>query len=364
MASVLEGLQKQLNISTQRLNALREAYAIQSDPNLKFTLEQQIVQLETEIAEVKKQIEDAYGISAINSSSLLEQKIRELSINVESKVGELFLVNVDRVPPLNAFWDAFDGHLARQNPFQFHFVLACPTQEPDSFAERMVYELVIEELEEEMDAINYVRRTDSRRVKLEKLPLGRNLRISQREFKKYFVRRFGMNDTGTAFEDYIRTGLPRLEYQYVATVFQINASEWDAELMEAYLQWIIDIFRVENTHDEVPAFLFFFAINLRDAHVNPLPARQKKVVESVQDIINSNQERCTLINQLTPIAEEWVADWIRDLGEQNESKIQDLVKLIIAGLPEEKQSKYQQSKLLDMTDIERFQEIVYKVAIG
>lgn len=363
MASVLEGLQKQLEISTQRLNSLREAYAIQSDPNLKFTLEQQIAQLEAEITGVKQQIEASYGISAINSSTLLEQKIRELSVNVESKVGELFLVNVDRVPPRDSFWDAFDQNLERKNPFQFHFVLACPTQEPDSFAERMVYELVIEELEEEMDAINYMRRQDSRRVKLEKLPLGRNLRISQREFKKYFVSRFGMTDTDTAFEDYIRTGLPKLEYQYVATVFQLNASEWDTKLMEEYLQWIMDIFHVDNTHDEVPTFLFFFAINLRDAHVNPLPAKQKKVVESIQQIIDQKKDRCSLINQLTPVPDDWVADWIRNLGEQNESKIQDLVKLIIAGLPEEKQSRYQQSKLLDMTDIERFQEIVYKVAI-
>jgi len=363
MASVLEGLQKQLTISTQRLNALREAYAIQSDPNLKFTLEQQIAQLEVEILGVKKQIEASYGISAINSSTLLEQKIRELSVSVESRIGELFLVNVDRVPPRDRFWSAFDEHIERRNPFQFHFVLACPTQEPDSFAERMVYELVIEELEEEMDAINYVHRPDSRRVRLENLPLGRNLRVAQREFKKYFVNRFGMSDAETAFEDYIRTGLPKLEYQYVATVFQINANEWNAKLMEDYLQWIMDVFHVDNTHDEVPTFLFFFAVNLQDAHVNPLPAKQQKVVESIQRIINKNRDRTSLINQLTPVSEDWVADWIRNLGEQNESKIQDLVKLIIAGLPEEKQSKYQQSKLLDMTDIERFQEIVYKVAI-
>lgn len=363
MASAQEGLRKQMDISIRRLNALREAYAIQSDPNLKFTLEQQIAQLEVEINDLKSQIQEAYGLAAIDSNSLLEQKIRELSVNIESRVGELFLVNVDRVPPRNRFWEAFDEHLERKNPFQFHFVLACPTQEPDSFAERMVYELVIEELEEEMDAINYVRRSGSRRVKLENLPLGRNLRIAQREFKKYFVSRFGMTDSDTAFEDYIQTGLPKLEYQYVATVFQLNASDWDADLMEAYLHWIMEMFHVENTHDAVPIFLFFFAINLRDAHVEPLPAQQKKIVESIQRVINRNQDRCSLINQLMPVASDLVADWIRGLGEQNESKIQDLVKLIVAGLPEDKQSAYNKSQTLDMTDIERFQEIVYKVAI-
>lgn len=361
MASELEGLRKQLEISIQRLNALREDYAIQSDANVKFTLEQQIAKLETEITELKRQIESAYGLTAVNSSSLLEQKIRELTIDVESNVGELFLVNVDRLPPRNRFWDAFDENVDRKNPFQFYFVLACPTQQPNSFAERMIYELVIEELEEEMDTINYIRQQDSRRVKVEDLPLGRNLRNSQREFKKYFAKRFGMTDSETAFEDYIKTGLPKLDYQYVATVFDLNASKWDDALMKDYLQWIVDTF--SNTHDAVPTFLFFFAIFLRDVHVDPLPAGERKVVDSIQGLIEKNKERCSLINQLLPVSSDLVADWIRDLGEQNESKIEDLVKLIIAGLPDEKKSKYEKNKAFDMTDIERFQEVVYKVAI-
>ncbi len=361
MASELEGLRKQLDLLVQRLNALRESYAIQSDPSLKFTLEQQIAQLETEIADLRQQMEKSYGIAAVSANNLLEQRIRELTIDVGTNVGELFLVNVDRLPPRNIFWDAFDENLERKNPFQFYFVLACPTQQPNSFAERMIYELVIEELEEEMDAINYVRQQESRRVKVEDLPLGRNLRNSQREFKKYFARRFGLTDSETMFEDYIKTGLPKLEYQYVATVFDLNASKWDESFMNDYLQWIVDTF--SNTHDAVPTFLFFFAIFLRDAHVNPLPPGEKKIVDSIQGVINRNEQKCSLINQLTPVETGLVADWIRDLGEQNESKIEDLVKLIIAGLPEDKKAKFEKSNLLDMSDIERFQEIIYKVAI-
>ncbi|MBK7870322.1 MAG: hypothetical protein IPJ74_06345 [Saprospiraceae bacterium] len=361
MASELDGLKKQLEISTQRINALREAYAIQSDPNLKFTLEQQIAQLESEIAELKKGIESAYGLSALSANSLLEQKIRELSIDMNSKVGELFLVNVDRLPPRNRFWDAFDDNTERKNPFQFYFVLACPTQQPNSFAERMIYELVIEELEENVDAINYVRQQESRRVKVEDLPLGRNLRNSQREFKKYFARRFGLTDSETMFEDYIKTGLPKLEYQYVATVFDINASKWEESLMKDYLQWIMDVF--SNTHEAVPTFMFFFAVFIRDVHIDPLPAGEKKIVDGIQSLISRNEQRCSLINQLTPIETELVADWIRELGEQNEAKIEDIIKLIIAGLPDDKKSKFERNKTLDMTDIERFQEVVYKVAI-
>ncbi len=361
MASELEGLRKQMEISIQRLNALREAYAIQSDPNQKFTLEQQIAQLEGEIGELRGRIERSYGISAASASSLIEQKIRELTIDVNLKLGELFLVNVDRLPPRNTFWNAFDENREQRNPFQFYFVLACPTQQPNSFAERMIYELVVEELEEELDAINYVRQSGGRRVKVEDLPLGRNLPNSQREFKKYFARRFGLTDSETMFEDYIRTGLPKLEYKYVATVFDLNASKWDDTFMSDYLQWIVETF--SHTHETVPTFLFFFAIFLRDAHVNPLPSNERKIVDSIQTFINRNRRRCSLINQLGPIETGDVADWIRELGERNESKIEDLVKLIIASLPEDKKAKFEKSRQLDMSDVERFQEIVYRTAL-
>ncbi|MDX1940843.1 MAG: hypothetical protein SFU99_09855 [Saprospiraceae bacterium] len=369
MASELDGLKERLDITLERLNALQKAIAIESDPNLRFTLSQQIEQYESEVAEVeskiaeeKKRVGNAYGLTATSGNSLLEQKIRELSIDINSKVGELFLVNIDRVPPRNRFWDAFDENLERKNPFQFYFVLACPTQQPNSFAERMIYELVIEELEENVDAINYMRQQDSRRVKVEDLPLGRNLRNSQREFKKYFARRFGLTDSETMFEDYIKTGLPKLEYQYVATVFDLNASKWDESLMQEYLQWIMDVF--SNTHEAVPTFLFFFAVFIRDVHKDPLPPNEKKIVEGIQALSSKNQERCSLINQLTPVETGDIADWIRELGEQNESKIADVIKLLIAGLPDDKKSKFEGNKKLDMTDIERFQEVVYKIAIS
>lgn len=361
MASELDGLRTQLDISVQRLNALREAYAIQSDPNLKFTLEMQIAQLENEIASLRQRMEAAYGISSVSASNLLEQKIRELNISVRSSLGEFFLVNVNRLPPRDRFWEAFDAKADARNPFQFYYVVACPSQQPNSFAERMIYELVIEELEEEMDAINYVRQSDSRRVQVEDLPLGRNLRNSQREFKKYFARRFGLMDSETLFEDYIKTGLPKLDYQYVATVFDLNASRWDDSFMNDYLQWIVDVF--SDTHEAVPTFLFFFAIFLRDAHVDPLPPDERKIVNSIQTLINKNPKRSTLINQLGPVSTGDVADWLRELGEHNESKIADLVKLIVAGLPEDKKRKFEASQLLDMSDVERFQEVVYRVAI-
>lgn len=51
-----QGLQRQLELSVNRLNALREAVAIQFDPNIKFALQTQIGQLEQEVAALKSKL--------------------------------------------------------------------------------------------------------------------------------------------------------------------------------------------------------------------------------------------------------------------------------------------------------------------
>lgn len=359
MASELEGLRKQLDIQIQRLNALREQYAIINDPNQKFTLEFQISEIETSNTELQKKIAQSYGIATVDAKTLLEQRIKDLNLEIDGNIGEYYLVNCDRKPPRDNFWEAFDEFSEQHNPFQFYFIVACPTQQPNSFAERMIYEVVIEELEEEFGAINYVRHPTTHRVKIEDLPLGRNLAKSQKEFKKYFARRFNITDTETAFEGYLRSGLPKLEYQYVSTVFEISASDWDDSLIQTYLQWIIQVF--SNTPKEVPTFQFFFAIFLRDAHVKPLAAPSQKIIDSLKEVIHKNSGYCTLITQLMPVTTELIEKWIRDLGEYNQSKIDDLIKLLIHALPEDKKAKFDKINALDMSDIERFQEMIYKV---
>ncbi len=358
MATELEGVQNELELKIRRLNALREAIAIESDADVKFTLQIKIEALEKEITGLRQ---ESYGLAAVGGNSLLEQKIKGLSIDDSFTIGELYLVNCNRIPPRNNFWKAFDENTKRRNPFQFYFVLACPTQQPNSFAERMVYEILIDELESDFEAIHYVHQPNSRRVRIEDLPLGRNLKNSQREFKKYFAKRFNWSDSEMAFEDFINTGLPKLEYKYVTTIFDLNASKWDDILMLEYLDWIVDVFT--HTHEDVPTFLFFFAIFIKDVHTASIPLREQKIVDSIVNFVNQNAERCSLINQLLPVPVDFLEDWIRELGEQNQGKIEEVVKIMVEGLPDDKKDKYEQTKELDMTDIERFQEIVYKVVM-
>lgn len=358
MSSIAEGIKNQLELTIRRQNELREAYAIAFDANQRFAYETQIGQLDKEIAGLRLQLKDAYGLEMLEESSILEGLVRQLTIDQD--VGEIHLVNCDREPPARAFWKAFDEFTGRNNRFQFYFIVACPSQQPDSFAERMVYELIIEELEEQVGAMHYVRRPDSRRMKIEDLPLGRNLANSQREFKKYFSRRFGFGDSETPFEEYLQTGLPKLQYEYVATALDLNAGRWDAALMKEYLAWIMDMF--SGTPANVPHFVFFFVIFLRNVHVQPLQGAEKAVFEDIGSIVGENLHRATLISELVPVPAALLEDWIRDLGEHSQSRIEDVVKAIVAELSPEKQAKFQQDKLLDMTDIQRFQSLIYKIA--
>jgi len=63
-------------------------------------------------------------------------------------------------------------------------MIACPTQMPPSFAKRMIYELINEELEDSLEAIHFETVQESGRVAIRKLPMKRNLEITKEEFKK------------------------------------------------------------------------------------------------------------------------------------------------------------------------------------
>ncbi len=52
-----EGVEKQLDVSIRRLNALRESLPLQFDPNVKFALENQVAGLEKEVEALKAKLQ-------------------------------------------------------------------------------------------------------------------------------------------------------------------------------------------------------------------------------------------------------------------------------------------------------------------
>jgi hypothetical protein len=50
------------------------------------------------------------------------------------------------------------------------------------------------------------------------------------------------------------------------------------------------------------------------------------------------------------------------LGERNQAKVEEVVDTLVSGLRQEARKQYDKDKTFDMTDIERFQELVFKMA--
>lgn len=380
MLSECAGIQEQLSLTVERLSRVRQEYALETDPSRRFKYEMQIQQLEQEVSVLKKRNDECYGLGQTDYR-VIGEAIQNL--NIEGGLGEIHLVNCNRQSVVTAFWDAFEQYSQKELPFQFYFIPGCPTQQPNSFSERLVYEIILDELEEEASAINYVSGIDSRRVKKEKLPLRRNLKNSQKAFKKYFSMRFGLDQRKVRFEDYIETGIPKLEYDFVASVFEVNANDWSLTMMPKYMKWLFDTFKGQNAH--IPTFVFFIVVNIRNLHdVLPknlakeqptgrkviqslsqkLKGKEQKVFHSILNLVKQNPASSTLIAPLYPISVEYLEDWIRGLGETNQSRIDDAVDQIVSGLKEDKKARFYKDRILDMADIEVFQKMVYDWANG
>jgi hypothetical protein len=103
---------------------------------------------------------------------------------LQKKSAPSTLVNCDREPEVGTFWNAYDER--KREHFQFYFVAACPTQMPPSFCERMIFEMIVEELDEREDAILCFRKPDSERMSHLQTSPGYNLEKSQKQFRAFF----------------------------------------------------------------------------------------------------------------------------------------------------------------------------------
>jgi hypothetical protein len=72
-------------------------------------------------------------------------------------------------------------------------------------------------------------------------------------------------------------------------------------------------------------------------------------------------EIATLLKTLTPVPRNLVESWVRDLGERNQAKVEEVVDTLVSGLKYQARQQYDKDRTFDMTDIERFQELVFKI---
>lgn len=346
-------MEKQLELSMRKLDKLKQSYIVikGTDASREFRMENEIVELESDIEALKKNLSAKYNLHSQEGATILEDKVRQL--NIEEDLGIVHLVNCNREQMKDRFWDEFDKK--EKEHFQFYFISACPTQMPHSFSERMIYELIIEELEDDDGAIHVRRHEDSSRIRFFDLPLGRKLERSQQEFKKFFGKYFQFKETET-LDSFLKTGLPTMDYEYVTIVFEIIESKWK-DFFADYLQWIIDSFSV--THDAVPKFLFFFVTTIEGLHDNM--AAKESMTNAYKDLVGKNPTAAHL-SPLQPVKISDLKDWLRDVGERDPNHVQEIIDTLAKGLPPAQKELLKDKQLINMANIERLQKVVFKIA--
>lgn len=296
----------------------------------------------------------------------LAQLARKLPVDI--LLTPLFLVNCDRSEAVRSFWRVFDDSAAQNRRFHFYFLPCCPTQQPEGFAERIVHELVEDELDNDHATLDHRRRScqGEERLLTEPLPLGRNVDVSKKKFKKYFAERFGL-DSEQVFEDYLRTGLPALPWKYVVTAFRIVDEDWDDALLRPYLQWLMDTFSA--TGPDVPNFIFFFIVEIKHAHRDgPSNRAAREVMEGIKALVAARGKDpadgpadAALIKPLPPVPDEDLEKWMDGLSRtiRNNHK-QQVIKLLAAQLAGDEEKQYEKERKFNMERIEDFQLKVYE----
>ena len=285
----------------------------------------------------------------------LDAAIAALPLSKNAELGVLQLVNCDRRAPHNQFKRAFKAKITAKQPVQFYFISGCPNEMPNSLAERIVYEIIEDESLELNGSIDFPFSEGTfKRVKIENLPLSiADVAASKKKFKEYIQKRFAFADADT-FERFIETGIPKLPYAYVATVFQITESDWeDAEVeMFDYLQWLMDTF--QTAHPKVPTFLFLFALHFRNLD------SPKKVNDTTLSILQNLDAFCkkndtTLFRGLEPIKDLHFEDWLSRLGVVNPNDIEALTNAMSDGLKPENKLSIDGARRFYMKDVEPVQ---------
>lgn len=297
----------------------------------------------------------------------LDEAARQL--RVDHPVTPLYLVNCDRRKPVRSFWQAFDGKLEQKLRFQFYFLPCDAAQQPEGFAERIVHELLEKELDGASGTLDYRRRAQQEeRLRVELLPLDRNPEKSKQAFKKYFAERFALANSEVAFEDYLRTGLPKLPWTYVVTAFKVTEDQWDDDILKPYLEWMMATF--SGTGPDVPTFLFFFVVTVKYAHRGErLGEAAREALDGLRALVEAraqsaaaagqSQSDATLIPPLPPVDTDDLEHWMERLGDNSTDQKDNVIRLIAERLKGEEEAVYRQGRQFNMERIEDFQERVY-----
>ena len=298
----------------------------------------------------------------LGSGGVLEDPLREKlkQLALRHPLTPLHIVNCDRRKINRKFRRAFRQWDEARN-YQFYFALGCPTQEPDGFAERMVFELIAARLEDHRDSINYPRRPDGERLHLPALPMGFTLKDCQAQFRRYMAERFELG--GRSLEDFLNQDLSERQERYIALAFTIVAGDWDPDLMEEYLPWIIETFSARP--ERGPTCIFTFVVKLKNAH-RPKDIRfEREAMESLEEIIEQYEEQASLLAPFAEVPRYYLEEWFEKVAEVRQSEVDEIIEHITEHLSPEERARYEtEDKLLNMERISALQERIWAIHRG
>lgn len=289
--------------------------------------------------------------------------------NQNISIGKQHLVNCNRDEHNSLFWTEFPDKYEKKTPYQFYFIPACPTQSPYSLTERIIYEVEYFFEKMESKAVFYEHQNDVRRslhnkiidrVSLIDLPLGQNitLPLCLREFQDYFNHRFekeGLMLKKTT-DSYELSCHQKLHYDYVLLHFRLLDSDWKP-FTAKYLEEIIKIFKTKN--EGLPHFVFFFALTAKDFHVAP----KAEITAAIEDLNQRYDEVCTVFSTLKPIQKQDLENWLRKNITDNQKNIDKILQLFEKeGINLNALANWKNNALLNMTDAEWLQELIYILA--
>jgi hypothetical protein len=295
-----------------------------------------------------------------STASDLDKMIQALPIDKDAELGVMQMVNCDRRVPIRKFKRTFEEKKDAKQPFQFYFLSGCPTEMPHSLASRIAYEIIDAESLELDKSVHFpYEEGEFRRIKIQPLPfVEADVAASRKKFKEYIQDRFKLSNT-QSIEAFIQTGVPKIPYSHVLTVFRITEDKWheDEGEVAAYLQWLIDTF--QKAHPDLPTFIFLFVVNIKDLHdETKVKQPQRKIVENLEAFCKKNAT--AIFRELMPVKNLDIESWLTNLGVDNPNDATRLMTALNQSLAPIDRLTINEEPHFHMKDVEPIQEKVVR----
>ena len=299
--------------------------------------------------------EDVVGTSTQRGESPLKQQLEALQF--KQPITPLYLLNCDRKKSERNFNRTFRQWEQERQFSQCYISLGCPTQNPEAFAERIVFEVIAKKEDTHVGGI-FFPRTTAGRMQLLPMEMGFNLEDTQQRFKKQVARHFQANES--SFEDFLTHELPARQETYLFFPFSIAATDWDPDISPEYLQWLLDTFPTRPAKG--PVCVFLFVVSLRDAHEPARIRYEREVFEQVQELTASYQQITALFHPLPPVPRYYLEEWFGKVCANPVYEVNTLIDLFCKNLTPAEQEAYTASGKEQLIDMERI--IAWQAQVG